>query len=169
MSKKAKLYLVILINIIAWGYVSYKIYGALQGDDDFELSDEKIEIKKINETKKEDTVLLTLNYPDPFLKGGNFSKERKANSSTSSGSVSKPEKPAASAKPKQDVTPVTVDIKYIGLVKNNDKGTQTAMITVNGRSFFVNQKETVEGYTIREIGKNFITLKKGREILVINK
>ena len=34
MSKKAKLYLLVVINLFAWGYVGYRIYNALQGDDD---------------------------------------------------------------------------------------------------------------------------------------
>ena len=72
MSKKAKLYLLIIINLIAWGYVGYRIYAALQGDSDVEFDNVKTVINKIEETKKEDSIVLSLNYSDPFLKGGNF-------------------------------------------------------------------------------------------------
>ena len=64
---------------------------------------------------------------------------------------------------------VTLDIKYVGLVNNNDKGTQTAMISINGKSYFVKQKDVVEGYTCLEITNGFIKLKKGKEVLIFNK
>jgi hypothetical protein len=169
MSKKAKLYLLVIVNLIAWGYVGYKIYAALQGDDDFELNNEKTEIKKIEVVNKEDTVLLSLNYPDPFLKGGNFSKENRSHSTSQTSHVSNSPKPVVNLKPKQEIPQIVTDIKYVGLVKNSDKGTQTAMITINGKSYFVKQKDVVEGYTILEVSKDFIKLKKGKEILMINK
>jgi hypothetical protein len=67
-SKKTKLYLLIVINLIAWGYVGNKVYKALQGDDDFKMVEQNRTIKKIETGKKEDSVILLLNYADPFLK-----------------------------------------------------------------------------------------------------
>lgn len=172
MSKKNKLYLLILINLIAWGYVGYKIYGALQGDDDFELDQTKLSIKKIEETKKEDTILLNLSYPDPFLKSVIFSKENKLQASSIKhlSSQSQNIKTVTNVKTKQPIVLLPPpDIKYIGLVKNNDKGTFTAMISINSKSYFVKQKDIIEEYTIIEIAKDFVKLKKGKENLIINK
>ena len=169
MSKKAKLYLLIIINLLAWGYVGYRIYAALQGDSDIEFDSTKTVINKIEETKKEDSIVLSLNYLDPFLKGGNFSKQHKNHSSSSSnnGLSQKTEKPII--KTPSIAASVTIDIKYVGLVNNNDKGTQTAMVSINGKSYFVKQKDMIEGYSCLEITKGFIKLKKGKEVLIINK
>jgi len=168
-SKKAKTYLLIVIIILSWGYVGYKIYTALQGDDEQELSLERTEIKKIDETNKEDSIILLLNYPDPFLKGGNFGKENK-NNSTGHEPSPKSERPVPAMKPKPEPSaPVSMDIKYVGLVKNNDNGTSTAMISINGKSSFVKEKEVIDGFSILEITKNSIKLKKGKETLTINK
>lgn len=169
MSKKAKLYLLIVINLFAWGYVGYRIYNALQGDDDISFENTNTTIQKIDEVKKDDSIVLSLNYSDPFLKGGNFSKEHK-NTSTSTNhqsSIPKIEKLSNKAPTPVAVTPL--DIKYIGLVKNSDKGTQMAMISINGKSYFVNHKEMIEGFKVVEISKDFVKLKKGKEILLINK
>jgi len=172
MGKKSKLYLVILINLAAWGYVGYKVYTALQGDDDIELSHDTTEIKKIDEVKKDDTVLLSLNYPDPFLKGGNFSKENRSSynsQSTNSNGNALHVKTVIVQSVKPVVAPIPMDIKYVGMVKNSDKGTQTAMMSFNGKSFFVKQNDVIEGYSIQEITRDQVKLKKGKEVLFITK
>jgi hypothetical protein len=168
-SKKAKTYLLIVIIILSWGYVGYKIYTALQGDDEQELSLDRPEIKKIDEAGKEDSIVLLLNYPDPFLKDGNFSKENKSNSSVGHSSSPKSERPIPAIKLKPEIATPIIDVKYVGLVKNNDKGTSTAMISINGKSSFVREKEIIEGFSVLEITKNSIKLKKGKETLTINK
>jgi hypothetical protein len=175
MGKKAKLYFIVLINLLAWGYVGYKVYGALQGDDDVTLSGPSTPIKQISDAAAEDKLSLNLNYPDPFLKGGNFSNAR------SNGSGSRPSGASsntASSKPRNNApskpTPTlavapALNIKYLGLLKNNDKGTQTAMLNVNDRSVFAKQNDVIEGYTVIEIGKDAIKIKKGKEIMTIGK
>lgn len=173
MGKKAKLYVIVLINLLAWGYVGYKVYGALQGDEDITFSGGSAPIKKIDDVVAEDKLSLNLSYPDPFLKGGNFSNVR-SSGTTSSGSSSKasPARPhqAAVAKVTPSVAAVpALTIKYLGLLSNKDKGTQTAMLNVNDRSVFAKQNDVIEGYTVIEIGKDAIRIKKGKEILTIGK
>jgi len=164
-SKKAKLYLLIIINLLAWGYVGYRIYGALQGDEDLAFESTSMPIKKINEDKKGDSVVLKLNYLDPFLKGGSYAKENKVKTGNSSNlSNQQTQKPSlASPIKKVEAQPVNLDIKYIGLVKNNDKGTQTALISINGKSYFVKPKDVVEGLLIQKISNSYIKVcfKKG--------
>lgn len=170
MSKKAKLYLLIIINLLAWGFVGYKIYGALQGDDELSFENTNTSIKKIDEAAKEDTIVLSLNYPDPFLKGGIYSKEQKRNSSPSFNHTnSNPKVEKNTVKTPSIIATQVLDIKYVGLVKNSDKGTETAMITINGKSYFVKKKDVIEGMIIEEIRSDALKIKKGKEILIINK
>lgn len=172
MNKKAKLYLVILINLLAWGYVGYKVYGALQGDEDIELTNDRVSIKKMDEVVKEEKPFLALNYPDPFLKNGNFSNTHAVHSNSGLGNTTvKPKAPAVAAKTPtlSAVAQPTIIIKYMGLLKNNDQGTHTAMLNVNERSVFVKQNDIIEGYTITEISKDFIRIKKGKEIVTVTK
>ena len=76
--------------------------------------------------------------------------------------------PASVKTPSVVSTPV-LDIKYIGLVKNNDKGTQTAMISINGKSYFVKQKDVVEGIVVKEITVDFVLVLKGKERIIVKK
>ncbi len=171
MSKKAKLYLLIIINLIAWGYVGYRIYGALQGDEDLAFESNSMPLKKINEDKKEDSVVLLLNYTDPFLKGGNYAKEnnvKTGKSSNQSNQQTQKQSPVAHIK-KVEAQTVNLDIKYIGLVKNNDKGTQTALISINGKSYFVKPKDVVEDVVIKEISSDNISILIGKQLSLVKK
>lgn len=173
MGKKAKLYFIILINMLAWGYVGYKVYGALQGDEDIAFSGGTAPIKKIDDVAAEDKLSLNLNYPDPFLKGGNFSNARNSGARPSGvpskpAAVKAPQVAAPKATPSVAAVPA-LTIKYLGLLSNKDKGTQTAMLTVNDRSVFAKQNDVIEGYTIIDIGKDAIRIKKGKEVLTISK
>ncbi len=172
MGKKAKLYVIILINLLAWGYVGYKVYGALQGDEEITFSGGAAPIKTIDDVVAEDKLSLNLNYPDPFLKGGNFSNVRSGGGKSSGTSRPAPAKthqaPVAKVTPSVAAVPA-LTIKYLGLLSNKDKGTQTAMLTVNDRSVFARQNDVIEGYTVIEIGKDVIRIKKGKETLTISK
>jgi hypothetical protein len=173
MGKKAKLYLIILVNLLAWGYVGYKVYGALQGDEEITFLGGTAPIKKIDDVAAEDKLSLSLNYSDPFLKGGNFSTPHSSSARSSGGapaSVPARPRPAAVAKATPSVVAApALTIKYLGLLSNKDKGTQTAMLNVNDRSVFAKLNDVIEGYTVIEIGKDVIRIKKGKEILTIGK
>lgn len=171
MSKKVKLYLLIVINLIAWGYVGYRIYGALQGNDDLLMEESNMPIKKISEDVKEESVVLMLNYADPFLKGGDYSKENKVKiTSTSNSLPNQSPKTVQVVKVKKIESSVpSLDIKYIGLIKNNDKGTQTAMISINGKSYFVKAKDKVDDLFVLDITSTQLKLKSGNHIFYITK
>lgn len=174
MSKKAKLYLLVVINLIAWGYVGYKVYKALEGDEEIELTNTGISYNKIKADEKTDSVKLILNYTDPFLKHGNFINERKSNST---GAFKNPNTSVKTGPNYNKVTKTVstptiqpaVDIKYLGLVKNNTTGIQTALISVNGKSTFVKLNDVIEGYTVSEISSESILAKKGKEKIYFRK
>jgi len=148
---------------MVWGYVGYKIYKALQGDDEISFDRSGASIKKIEPEQKENTIMLLLDYQDPFLKNGTFSGEHSTARTTSG---TKTEKPKVLV-PKQAVTPPLVqpaaDIKYLGLVKNSEKNTETAMLSVNGRPLLVKQYDVIEGYTIKMIYRDSIIAIKGKK------
>lgn len=177
MNKKAKLYLLILINILAWGYVGVKVYNALQGDDDIKLNYTNSGIKKIELVNAVDSVKLVLNYPDPFLKKVTISGNKNTSYSSASKNTSVLKNNSkivnnhnTSAKlSKVETAPKEIDIKYLGMLKNNDKGIMTAMLVVNGKSVLAKLKENIDGYLVQDINDNSITLKKGKEILTITK
>lgn len=171
MGKKGKLYLLIVVNLIAWGYVCFKVYTALQGDEDVSMNYEKTNLHKIEQTGKTENEVLSLNYPDPFLKNGNFASTSAKISSLnySSNNGAKKILTTSIAKATPSVVVQTIDIKYLGLIKNSEKGNQTAMLNFNGKSVFAKQGDVVDGYSVKQINNENIILLKGKEKIVLNK
>lgn len=167
MSKKVKLYILIIVNLLVWGYVGYKVYSALQGEDHNMFEYETPRINKINDVLHEDSVTLILNYADPFLKNGDNSKTKivsnNNHTSAKTNSVS-----INSSKPTVNI-PLSIDIKYLGLIKNTDKGTLTALISLNGKSFFAKQNEVIDEIIVKEITNDNITILNGKEKIIVKK
>jgi len=157
--------------------VGVKVYNALQGDDDLKLNYINSGIKKIELVNAVDCVKIVLNYPDPFLKkvsnSGNYNTSHPTASKNTSVLKNNPNlltNHSSSAKlSKVETAPKKIDIKYLGMLKNSDKGIMTAMLVVNGKSVLAKLKENIDGYLVQDINDNSITLKKGKEILTITK
>lgn len=169
MSKKAKLYLLILINLIAWGYVGCKVYSALQGDDDVALNYDKPIITNVAEVNETDAEILNLNYPDPFLKYGTFTSTKVHSSHQVNNNSTNTVKETQKAKTTQSLTTQPLDIKYLGLIKSSEKGKTTAMLVIDGKSYFVKQNDVVEGYVIKQIFDNSVVIVKGKGKITIQK
>jgi hypothetical protein len=170
MNKKVKLFLLILVNAFAWGYVAFKIFGVLQGEDEPEINLTNYIVKPITETEKKENQVLSLNYADPFLK--NYKSEKNNRKSSSSGQISNngvAAKPITAKTTTINTVMPTLEIKYLGLVKNNDKGTQTALLTINGKSVFAKVNDVVDGVVIKQITPQEIIAIIGKQKLVIKK
>lgn len=158
---------------MVWGYVGYKVYGALQGDDDVDYSINQTKIKTIDKPTEEVVEQLALNYDDPFLKQGNYSgniSSKNSNTLRNSQNSGSQKQPVIKVNTTKTITPIPVfEIKYIGLVKNNSSGNLTALLNVNGKSITVKQNDIVEGYVIKSISNESILAQKGKEKLVISK
>lgn len=172
MGKKAKLYLLVVVNLMVWGYVGYKVYGALQGDDEVDFTLNQTKIKSIEKPAEEIVEQLSLSYDDPFLKQGNYSGNitSKNNKTSKNSQTSVAQKQSIKANTAKTITSTpTLEIKYLGLVKNNTSGNLTALLNVNGRSVTVKQNDVVEGYIIKSISNESILAIKGKEKLIIQK
>ena len=170
MNKKFKLFLLTLVNVFAWGYVAFKIFGVLQGEDEPELNLTNYNVKPITEIEKKENQVLSLNYADPFLK--NYKSEKRNGKSYSSSQISNNRvgvKPITTKSNTVNTVIPTLEIKYLGLVKNNDKGTQTALLTINGKSVFAKVNDVIEGVVIKQITPQEIIVILGKQKLVIKK
>jgi hypothetical protein len=175
MNKKLKLYLLIFINAMAWGYVGFKIYNVLRGEDEAPFETTNYILKPVSEIEKKEEQNLSLDYEDPFLKNflsrNTTSKHLNEPSNYSQKQVNHLSTIAKStvAKTNSVSAAVTLSITYSGLVKNSSNGTETAFLNINGKSVLVKKNDIVEGYLIKMIDNNSINLIKGKEKLVINK
>lgn len=170
MNKKVKLYLLIVVNFLAWGYVVYKIYGALKTKDDFILENNNYKIRPVNTEKKYDAKL-NLNYPDPFLKDVLLKKadlnqsnsfqnnSNKKNNSTNTSNVKVPA-------PSQTIVP---DIKYLGFISNIEKGKQTVFVSINGKSIIVSRGQSVDDVLFKEISSSELVVIFAKKELTIKR
>lgn len=170
MNKKVKLYLLIVVNFLAWGYVVYKIYGALKTKDDFILENNNYKIRPVNTVKKHDAKL-NLNYPDPFLKdlllknaalnqSNSFqNNSNKKNNSTNTNNVKVPA-------PSQTIIP---DIKYLGFISNIEKGKQTVFVSINGKSIIVSRGQSVDDVLFKEISSSELVVIFAKKELIIKR
>lgn len=171
MSKKAKLYLLVLINLLIWGYIGYKVYVALQGDDGNLSLQSSAPIQKITNTEAKDSITLNLNYLDPFLKGFQSEKTPHHNSSSSNSNTNNTitqKKPVVVKTPTIAITP-TIDVKYLGFIQNTEKGTQTALVSINGKSVFAIKGQTIEGVLFKEISANELSIIVDKKKMIIKK
>lgn len=170
MNKKVKLYLLVVVNFLAWGYVAYKIYCALKTKDDFILENNNYKIRPVNTVKKYDAKL-NLNYPDPFLKdlllknaelnqsNSLQNNSSKKNNSTTTSNVKVPE-------PSQTIIP---DIKYLGFISNIENGKQTVLVSINGKSIIVSRGQSVDDVLFKEISSSELVVIFAKKELIIKR
>jgi hypothetical protein len=168
MNKKVKLFLLILVNVFAWVYVAFKIFGVLQGEDEPEMNLANYNLKPIAEIEKKERQVLSLNYADPFLK--NYKSEKGNGKSFTNIRSSNNGIGVSAIKTNTINTAIPpLEIKYLGLVKNHDKGTQTALLTINGKSVFAKVNDVIDGVIIKQITPQEISAIIGKQKLVIKK
>lgn len=169
LKNKKAIYVLIPLNLFIWGYLAYSIYDGLKG--------EKTEVV-VNEPsgtalKTEDTAVaykLRLTYPDPFLK--DMPREREQKVLIPEGQANKPvSKPVSAPVIKTGtVTPKPlVDIRYLGLVKNNTTGLATALISIDGKTYVIKKGDVIDAFSIKEVHSDYVELKEGKNVMKINK
>ncbi|MBK7818100.1 MAG: hypothetical protein IPJ60_11570 [Sphingobacteriaceae bacterium] len=108
-----------------------------------------------------------MNYQDPFLK-----KEVVVRSNNLIGEV-KPKQNLKKAEPKnkhkEDPVKEVLDIKYLGLVKNNSSGFATAIVSINGTSRLIKQDEIIGDMCFKNFTNENLTVMKNKEKIVIQK
>lgn len=163
---KKSIYILLPVNLFIWGFIAYKIYSALNEDDDIAIP-ESATVKpkpRLNDTLK---YVLQLNYNDPFLKDAPAQKKLITNSRNSTTPVAATNKPVKNI-PETQVKEVK-DIKYLGLVQSTGTGNSTALIAINGKSYIVKKGETIEGYKIKSIDNSAIALLDGKKVISVQK
>lgn len=162
--KKAT-YIMILVNILVWGFFIYRFYTAYT-EGDVEIASSNSEVVKLDELKDSIDYKLSLNYKDPFLREGEKRKEKVA---YNPGTNSNVQKEKVVKTPTVAIPKTPNDIKYLGLVKNNSTGISTALISINGQTHLVKKGDVINGITIKTISNEAVELKEGKNTQVINK
>lgn len=144
MKNKKNIYVLIPAVTIIWGIIGYKIYGALNPDDEYVNLNNNLVKFEPNPPPKKDTFTVKANYRDPFLGKLQKSVPKKTNKS----------------KTKQ-VKPVVQfpQIVYNGMVAPKELGKQALfLLTINNKQQLLSIGKDVEGVKLLKGNSNEITI-----------
>lgn len=153
--------LMLIVVIAIWGAFFYKLFYGNRPDEELSLpmSDAATEISF---NKSSDTFRIMNNYSDPFLYHDKSFRQQASqsnnNSKTISTSVKKDPQPI---KPAQPVS--VVDLKYLGMIKNNASKKKIAMLSINGKNYFAQENETLENIKVLVIYKDSVKILSGKQ------
>lgn len=167
---KGKRGIIVLIplNILIWSFFLYRFLSFYNEDSDIEIQKENTLDFKSN-LSDSNTYSLLLNYSDPFLKNytpkrlnSNFENNKKERAVENK--INPPHK-----EPKNELPNLMPEVKYLGLVKNSNTGSLTAIVSINGNSKLIKQNEVVDGIVFSGITNNNLVIQWNKERIIINK
>lgn len=145
MKNKKVTYLLLVLSIVLWGIIGWKVYGAFNY-----IQPEIPTIKKEVVTNKKDSITLLLNYRDPFL--GKYC----------SGNIVKDTIPAkrilVAASPTKKIEPVVPQIQYKGII--NIGKVSMAILQKDGKVLTIKVGEEIDGFKLYKMDDNKIMLSK---------
>lgn len=151
-SKKLKYVLIVLVVII-WGLVFYKIFTYTGTNPEINSYNTMPILSDTGHVQK-DTFSLQLNYADPFLKNIKLSKYRTTvseNTNTSPNNISKNNHPKQQNYPIRNLPVKKKNLVYGGEIKNLDSEKKTGILKIENENILVHPKDIFNGITILEI------------------
>jgi hypothetical protein len=164
LKNKKVVYLLIPLNVAIWGFFIYRIYSAYT-DSDVTMEAQNIQALKISTLEDSAMYVLSLDYKDPFLKGGEHTVKNYAGN----GPPAEPLKKQAAPVKAAPVPKPLPDVKYFGLIKNSNSGSITALVSVNGQSKLIKPNETMDGITFKSFNNDSLVARWGKEKIVVRK
>lgn len=154
MTKKTKTYLLLIVVVIIWGILIFKVIDALKGsNDDIISSNFKPEPFNFNFQKEIDTFTLIANYRDPFL-GDIKEKETRQRRNKTPIKTKQPEEPLAL-------------ITYSGYMTDPINKERVFFVNINNQQHMLKRNETVENVKIISGNDRNIVLRFGNQKITI--
>ncbi len=144
--------------IVVWGIIMYKLFWPAGADE--EIADFTPPTATTGEVEVPDSIVLALDYRDPFL--GKQKRPKRNHSSSSSGSNSNRGN-SAQTRVKQPVKTVVPDavslwpqVVYVGMIKNAESSEQVAIVHVNNQSFQMAVGDSASGVVLGSMSSDSI-------------
>lgn len=145
MKQKKNTYLLLLLVLIIWGIIGYKIVASMYPSDDIELVNNNSQKFTPKLSQEENSFELNLNYRDPFFKH-KVSKKKKSNSY-----------PKAKAPEIEIPFPPIV---YNGLIVPKEKYRKTIyLVSINNKQQFLSVGTEKDGVALVKGSNKSITVK----------
>jgi hypothetical protein len=132
-------YLLIALVVLIWGLIFYKIYSNFGGNR--QTKDELPQAAISAEVRQVDSIFtLSLDYPDPFLKGLGQPVETPVSNSGNTRIINWP------------------PVEYRGLLSSNSKNGSTGLLKIQNSNLLVKQGKVYSAVKIRTITRDSIFL-----------
>lgn len=146
-----------------WGVIFYKIYDKLKGDDDespaFALPKDRLPL-----AHAVDTFVLLANYNDPFAHESLRETHREGGTPAVA-----PVKPAVKSIAKPLAAISDLQIKYLGMIRNNASKKKVALVMIDGKSSMLQEKQSSGDVTLLRILNDSLEVKIGSKKCFIRK
>ncbi|MBC7862008.1 MAG: hypothetical protein IAF38_03485 [Bacteroidia bacterium] len=173
MKKKRMQYFLILVVLAIWGLIGMRFFNFFGGEEEQTSFNEKINDKTVLNMP---TIEYAIdgNYPDPFLKGGNFNSNNfsgnyKNSYSSSENSKPKQKKEVVKVEKEKKIEPIDplASLKLTGIIANRQNGKKSAIVSHDGKEYSINQGETINGIKLSKIFSDsvMITFQKKNKII----
>jgi hypothetical protein len=173
MKKKGMQYFLILVVLGIWGLIGMRFFNFFGDEEEQTSFSEKVNDKTVlNMPTLEYTI--DGNYPDPFLKGGNFNSGNSSanfkNSYSSSENLKPKQKKEIIVKEKEkkiEIVDPLASLKLTGIIANRQNGKKSAIVSHDGKEYSINQGETINGIKLSKIFSDsvMITFQKKNKII----
>jgi hypothetical protein len=162
MLKSKKTFGLLLLVVIIWGIVGYKIYSQLT--DDAVMTIREVALPGSYSDSVDESMHLAFSYADPFLKNVTV---KKVEFQRIIHKVTRPNKMPVIAKSAPVINWSLV--KYYGLMSNASRAVKTGVVRFDEEDFFVREGDHVDIFTVLDVRKDSIKLGFDNSIRYIRK
>jgi len=162
MKNKALTYGLIAVVIALWGYIIYSIFSSVAGDDTPpSLAKTSIQPEKVNLDyyRPKDGLLLTVDYPDPMLKG-----TAEEGDLVDVGAGMALDNEAYYTPPP---APPQTQVDYLGYIENQSDKRATAILAIQGKQYMLNVGDEQQQVKVLQIKSEFVKIRADGEIKII--
>lgn len=166
MKKKSLTYFLLPVAFAVWGIIGYKIWKSISKDEEIVL-ELAAPIRPLSQENYflDQTPVLKLDYPDPFLNqlvpitpsvvnSDGYSNLPLINSNHRVRSIAV--LPATTSSSAQLIVWPMVD--YRGIIENRQRGTRIAILAINGTSYLFKERQNQQNITLIHIYSDSVSL-----------
>ncbi|SKC59300.1 hypothetical protein [Ohtaekwangia koreensis] len=163
MLRNKKLFTLTTLVILIWGVIGYKIYRQIEGNSEMAVHQR---LDRVKQAIPQNNLSLLLSYEDPFLKHVIIKSPEPKHQSNVQPTVRKRQvQPVVNQAPIIDWS----KLAYYGLMSNASRKVKTGIVRFDNNDFFVREGETLDIFTVLEVGSDSIKMGLGNTVRYIKK
>ncbi|TJZ50572.1 hypothetical protein FAZ15_21360 [Sphingobacterium olei] len=165
MNNKALVYILLAVVVGVWGYVIYRVFSAVSGDEGQVIMASRpvnIAVQDLDYYTVKDSLFLSLNYRDPIYNSGDAADDEIGEQGEVDLHYTDPYAVYVEPEPQ-------VDISYQGFIENESNKKRIAIVTISGNQYMMAKDDRQQEITVRNIQPDRIIITHKNETKTIFK